>query len=1276
MGVVYEAFDRERNTRVALKTIRTLTASSLLRFKNEFRALQDLQHPNLVRLDELFEEGGTWFFTMEMVDGIDFTSYVRPNAPLRPARLAEATPAPSETPPTATPSATTATAPATRAAAADTGDSTQPTMPVSTGASLEAAARFPLRRKRADPAQRPPAAFDERRLRQAMRQLVRGIAALHDAGKVHRDVKPANIRVTAEGRVVLLDFGLVTDAVRNQVEATTVGTVTYMAPEQLAGASADAAADWYSVGVTLYLALTGKRPFSGDTEEVAARKQLVDPLTPDDMVTGVPTDLNDLCMQLLQRDPARRADGATALRMLGEDALEPEAALAPRAAAQVFVGREPELAILAGAFAEVQRGSPIALLVSGESGVGKSALVRQFLDAAAGPTTVTLAGRCYERESVPYKALDQVMDALGRFLARVPPDELAALLPEKIALVAGVFPALHQVELIEQAVARAATTAADAPRSLDPFHSRAAMFAALRELWTRLCRRWPLVVTIDDLQWADADSLSLLSDLTRAPAAPPFLLAVTVRTSSDARAHQPAALRTHLGENVRELHLERLPPPAARALVARLLAGSAGASAGTGATVAASVAEEAGGHPLFIEALVRHRLLHPESSGPLRLDEALIARAAALEPAAALVLTYICVAGGPIQQEACAHAAGVPFGDFGPLVATLRAANLVKTHGVRRSDSVEPYHDRVRESVVARLALDDVEKLHGRLAHALEAGGHADLELLAFHFHLGGDARRAARHAARAAEQALAALAFELAARLYRMALELNPGTPAHAQRLRVGLAEALGNSGRGRDSAEAYLVAAEEAPEHTSPAEKLELRRRAAEQLLMSGRIDEGLAVMRTVLDSVGMKMPETPRRALVSLLVNRARVRLRGGGLRVKLRPASEIAPALLARIDTCWSTAMGLAIVDTIRGADFQTRHILLALQAGEPYRVACALAAEAGFAAAEGGPARARTERLVREAERLAVQVGHPNALGFAAFAAGTADYLVGKWRSALTLCDRADAIFRERCAGVTWWIDTIQYFALECLAYSGNMAELCRRVPLLLENAQARGDLYAATNLQIGIPNMCWIVKDEVEAARRHVIEGMSGWSHAGFHIQHVAQKLAEGQTDLYLGDGASAHRRVVAAWGAITGAIIFRVQLTRIATYHQRARAALSAATAAGSTRRALVDDARRCASKIAGEHMAWADPLAALVRAGVRHLQGDDERARSALEEAVRGFDATDMALYAHAARRRHGMLVGGDAGADEVARADAWMRAMGIKRPDRMVAMLAPGF
>src|SRR5262245_6367276 len=182
MGVVYEAWDRERKTRIALKTLRHLDGASVMRFKNEFRALADLSHPNLIRLGELFCENGQWFFTMELVeDAAVFLSWVRPYDP---------DPSDAET--------------------------------MDTGTALASSAEQGL----AEPTGR----FDETGLRSALSQLALGACALHEAGKVHRDIKPSNVLVTPKGRALLVDFGLVTDVATGSgaSEATVVGTAIYM----------------------------------------------------------------------------------------------------------------------------------------------------------------------------------------------------------------------------------------------------------------------------------------------------------------------------------------------------------------------------------------------------------------------------------------------------------------------------------------------------------------------------------------------------------------------------------------------------------------------------------------------------------------------------------------------------------------------------------------------------------------------------------------------------------------------------------------------------------------------------------------------------------------------------------------------------------------------------------------------------------------------------------------------------------------------------------------
>src|SRR5262249_35078486 len=141
---------------------------------------------------------------------------------------------------------------------------------------------------------------------------------------------------------------------------------------------------------------------------------------------------------------------------------------------------------------------------------------------------------------------------------------------------------------------------------------------------------------------------------------------------------------------------------------------------------------------------------------------------------------------------------------------------------------------------------------------------------------------------------------------------------------------------------------------------DRIDLTRRAAEQLLISGNTEEGLAAIRTVLQAVHLRFPASPRRALASLAWRRFLVMMRG--LRFHERPDSRLADHERILIDTCWSAAVGLSMVDTIRGADFQSRHLLLALDAGEPFRAARALAMEIGHRAVPGRRVEARVKKL--------------------------------------------------------------------------------------------------------------------------------------------------------------------------------------------------------------------------------------------------------------------------------------------------------------------------
>ena len=1197
MGVVYEALDRERNVRVALKTLRAMSADTLLLFKSEFREFQNLQHPNLVSVGELFADEGEWFFTMELIDGQSFLEYVRPGTFAARGRSFDALPAPGVE------------------------IALEPTRPHTL---------------------RPPSnpTFHEARLRPALKQLVQGLCALHDAQKVHRDIKPSNILVTDHGRVVLLDFGLATDLGRREhkSEVDIVGTVEYMAPEQAAGRQVGPEADWYAVGVVLYEALTGQVPLAGPAIEVLMNKQRLNALPPRTMNPNVPEDLDALCTELLRFNPSQRPTGKQLLARLG--ATEERASttsLSSFGSSAHFIGRERELSVLRDGFERSRTGAHL-VAVHGESGVGKSALVRRFTEqlVARESGVVVLAGTCYERESVPYKAVDGLIDELSRYMRRLHKAEAAALLPRRAGLLAEVFPVLARVEAV-----------AEAPRaqseSLDPPEMRSRLFGALRELLFRLTDRHPLVLVIDDLQWADADSLALLQEIVRPDEAPRLLLLATIRTSE---ADPVPAVNESILETAQLLPLARMPPAEARELAQALVRRAQGPAA----LKAHQIAQEAEGHPLFMDELIRHACavgVRPE--GPLQLEEALWARIVQLDQQARYVLELVCLASGRLIQQTAAQAAGMGFGDFGKQVSLLRVAHLLRTTGMRGTDSVEPYHGRVRAAVLAHLSPEVSSAHHRRLALALETSGQPDPEALTTHYSEAGDLEKAAHFAAVAADKAMRALAFDRAVRFYQWCLELMKPPP---RELRVRLGDALANAGRGGEAGAAYLAATDGAV----PGEALDLRRRAAEQLLRSGHIDEGLRAIQSVLAAVGMKLPSTPTRALMSLLFRR--VLIRGRGLGYTERDVSQLSAKELSLIDICWSVSAGLGVVDTIRGADFQTRQTLLALRAGEPYRVVRALAMEAGYVALGGEATRVRTTKLLDATSLLARRIAHPHALGLTTWAAGLAAFLQGRWQEGHRLTAEAEETFRERCTGVSWELDTARFFSLWSSFYRGDVVDLFGRVPLLLRESEVRGDLYAVTNLRTAFTPFLRLVTDDPVGSHVEAEDAIARWSRQGFHLQHFNALFSGVQADLYAGQPADAHRRLVEAWPTIERSMLLQVQQIRIRAQHFRASCLL----AVGSIEAALRD-----AKRLESEKVGWSLALALTLRAGA-------SRDAALFAQAAAALDAADMSLYAAAARRRQGELLASDEGRALCEEADAWMLRQQIRHPDRMTDLLAP--
>jgi hypothetical protein len=363
-----------------------------------------------------------------------------------------------------------------------------------------------------------------------------------------------------------------------------------------------------------------------------------------------------------------------------------------------------------------------------------------------------------------------------------------------------------------------------------------------------------------------------------------------------------------------------------------------------------------------------------------------------------------------------------------------------------------------------------------------------------------------------------------------------------------------------------------------------------------------------------------------------------------------------------------------VDWIRGADFETRSLLMALRVGDPYRIARALALEAAHVSTAGRAKRKRTARLLEVASHLAEQVSDPRVTGFVLLCSGGTAYLEGRWPEALDFCDQAELIFRERCTGVTWELDTTHTFALWSLTYMGRITELRRRRKTLLKEARERGDLYAQANLSTYIMSLDRLGADDPEGARNELQDGMSSWSQRGFHVQHHNATLAQTLIDLYCGNGLAAYERTRDVFPAYRKSFLLRVQQVRIDILQSRARSALGAASSDTRNRNALLRAALQDARRLQGEKVGWATALAELVRGMVAWARGDKTAAANMLEAAIADFRDTQMELFAAAARYRLGELVGGSRGNDLMTDAASCMEAQQIRDPSRFTWMIAP--
>jgi eukaryotic-like serine/threonine-protein kinase len=1236
VGVVYSAKDKVLGTTVALKTLKNADSESLFLLKKEFRALQDLQHPNLISFGELFENNGEWFFSMEYIDGDNFISHIRKNS--IPGKISE---------------------------------SSEPdTSPITNINSKEIPSHFPQ-----SPSARSIPAFDESYLKKCLIQLSKGLIELHDTNRIHRDIKPGNIMVDNNGRVVLMDFGLVTESEENLNNYNSffpVGTSDYMSPEQAASHALTPASDWYSVGVLLFRILTNRLPFEGPFVTVILEKQCAEAPSPDNYVKNLPPVLMDLCKDLLQFDPQKRPTGAEVIhRLQGETNTPKEIKCKSLTHTHIFIGRNPETEFLQEKYSRFLKGDPTSILIYGTSGLGKSEIIRNFIRdrVLRNDKTVVLSGRCYERESLSFKAFDPIIDSLSQKLKQLSKEDSSYILPENPGPLLRVFPVLSRVEAIKNHKQSATIIE-------DPQDIRAKAFQLLHGLFCRFAEKFPIILFIDDFQWADEDSNRLLQVLLNPSEAPKIFFIMSQRTSVDESTEHIEVRRTLevIPSVVNTLEIKPLTHSESIEFATRLLEFDISPE-----TIQQrgldKIAKESGGHPLFIHELVRFVYTRENSQTgrkSLRLEEALWERISLLPLIQRHIVESVCVSGSPLSLTVLAKVLDTIPGKCLQYINQLRISNLIRISGTEVDRRMEPFHDKIRDAVLHRLANEDKRFWHHNLVTVLKTNENVTPEILAFHYEGEGEKTLARIHYTKAAHIANESLAFQRASSLFKKAIELWDNDEIENQtplrELWLELAQCLTNAGRGQEAALTFLKALP----GSLAAEALTIQRQAGELLLRSGHVDEGLEVIEAVLNAHNIKFPKRGWHSLVSLLWHRILLRFRG--LKFTHKDESQISKELLARVDILRSVTDGMAMADHIKGADLGTRLLHMALNVGEPSRILEALCREASFISASGKANSSYHAKIISLIKFLLIKLNKPLNHGFVEIANSFREYMGGNWNQAYNNALKSINIFKEGPPS-HWEIEGMKLVARWSLFYLGDLNEMGKMSKFLENDAMNRDDLLAASGNFLGLCNVVFLNIHGPDKARRDAENFISQWSTEGYHLQHYWHLLSDMHIDLYCGDNERAYNRISTEWQQLKKSNLLLLPAVRNEALYLRANSSLKMARISnGKDRSRFIKNAAWAGKRLRKSKLPWTRTLAIIIQAEILLLKGKEEAAVLMFHKAIEELEYQEMMLYASATKYKLGNFIGGENGEILKIESQQFFHKQNVKNHENMTRMLTP--
>ncbi|HET7434652.1 MAG TPA: sigma 54-interacting transcriptional regulator [Thermoanaerobaculia bacterium] len=637
-------------------------------------------------------------------------------------------------------------------------------------------------------------------------QLAAGLHHIHHLGIIHLDLKPSNILVSDDGKAKIMDFGLAIET-RQVLDRRIRGTLHYMAPEVLRQDRVDSRADLYALGMTLYETVTGALPGYGKAPIDVIRMHLDNGIRPPSSINPrIPDALDAIIMRLLEKDPRHRFPSAAALLQAVAEAAgkkaPPAELLVGRGElfAAPLIGRKNEVAQLMSLISEARDGRGTGVIVAGAEGMGKSRIVRDATLRAQVDGAKVFCGRCPVNRKTIYAPFFEIFEQM-----------VAAVNPE--ADVA------EEIRRIVRPVVAAAGPETNQPQHGQKYRLYNRIVQSMQDIYGFLSAGSetggsPLILTVEDLQWADPSTAELFSFLVGEARNNKLLVigTLTLETGGEAALESSSPDLAFWEQRAKEgnfpiIHVESLSEPLVREHLQSLLGDE-----NVSEELVRWMLWESAGSPLnirrIIDYLIGHEYLRWQPTGwvadmerirTLRIPggaaSILMEKVEALDPEKRAVLEAAAVCGETMSVDLLTKAASL-----GPLAsaslatdtnATLEsadgeAATFAALRDLVRANLLDEAGDgstiafpqiHLRDAIYNAMPERRRAELHLRIGEALEPqardGSTQLVGQVAYHFARANDIERGTRYSIDAGDIAMRTLAHEEATEFYRVALEL-----------------------------------------------------------------------------------------------------------------------------------------------------------------------------------------------------------------------------------------------------------------------------------------------------------------------------------------------------------------------------------------------------------------------------------------------------------------------------------------------------------------------